>query len=88
MVWSRITLEEYLRSIEHETPAEKDVSLDDFDMVPDLEEENVKVDKGHGFESRISIDVNLLLLASLKILMMIKEVLIISSGALNTHVAI
>lgn len=58
MFRSRITLEEYLKSIEHETPVGEDVALDNINMMPDLEEEDVEADEDNAYESRISIDVN------------------------------
>ena len=42
MFRSRVTLEEYLKSVQHEDAASEDVSLDDIDMTPDLEEEEIE----------------------------------------------
>ena len=58
MFRSRITLEEYLKSIQHEDAAGEDVSLDDIDMIPDLEEEEVEHVGENIFESRVSINMN------------------------------
>jgi len=38
MFRSRITLEEYLKSVEHEVAAGEDISLDDINMDTELEE--------------------------------------------------
>ena len=58
MFRSRITLEEYLKSVQHEDAAGEDVSLDDIDMIPDLEEEEVEHVGENNFESRVSINMN------------------------------
>ncbi|KAJ8428047.1 hypothetical protein Cgig2_024099 [Carnegiea gigantea] len=59
MFRSRVTLEEYLKSIQHEDAAGEDVSLDDIDMIPDLEEEEEVETAGENiFESRVSINMN------------------------------
>jgi len=39
MFWSRITLEEYLKFVQHGDAAGEDVSLDNIHMIPDFEEE-------------------------------------------------
>ncbi|KAJ8435889.1 hypothetical protein Cgig2_010922 [Carnegiea gigantea] len=56
----KITLEEYLKSVQHEDAAGEDVSSDDIDMIPDLEEEEEEVEHvGEDiFESRVSINMN------------------------------
>ena len=41
MFRSRITLEGYLKSAQHEDVVGEDVSLDEIDMMPNLEEEEV-----------------------------------------------
>ena len=84
----RITLEEYHKSIEHETPGGEDVFLDDIDMVTDLEGEDIEDDDNNAYESRISIDVNPYVIIILEAFNDDKEVLIIGNGILNTHVAI
>ncbi|KAJ8428929.1 hypothetical protein Cgig2_001020 [Carnegiea gigantea] len=58
MFRSRVTLEEYLKSIQHEDAAGEDVSLDDIDMIADLEEEEVEHVGENIFESRVSINMN------------------------------
>ncbi|KAJ8432000.1 hypothetical protein Cgig2_027003 [Carnegiea gigantea] len=58
MFRSRITLEEYLKSVQHEDAAGEDLSLDDIDMIPDLEEEQVEHVGENIFESRVSINMN------------------------------
>ncbi|KAJ8439074.1 hypothetical protein Cgig2_018468 [Carnegiea gigantea] len=57
MFRSRITLEEYLKSVQHEDAAGEDVSLDNIDMIPDFEEEVEHVGENI-FESRVSINMN------------------------------
>ncbi|KAJ8429710.1 hypothetical protein Cgig2_004885 [Carnegiea gigantea] len=53
MVRSRVILEECLKSIQHEDAAGEDVSLDEIDMIPDLEEEEeVETARENIFESR------------------------------------
>ncbi|KAJ8441284.1 hypothetical protein Cgig2_013699 [Carnegiea gigantea] len=54
---ARITLEEYLKSVQHEDTAGEDVSLDNIDMIPDFEEEVEHVGENI-FESRVSINMN------------------------------
>ncbi|KAJ8422326.1 hypothetical protein Cgig2_011618 [Carnegiea gigantea] len=54
----RITLENYLKSIQHEDAACEDVSLDDIDMILDLEEEEVKTIEEDIFKLRVSINMN------------------------------
>ncbi|KAJ8437811.1 hypothetical protein Cgig2_021353 [Carnegiea gigantea] len=58
MFRSRITLEEYLKFIQHEVAAREDVSLDDIDMIPNLEEEEVGTAGKNIFHSRVSINMN------------------------------
>jgi len=58
MFRSRVTLEEYLKSVQQEDAAGEDVSLDDIDMTPDLEEEEIDTVGENIFESRVSIDMN------------------------------
>ncbi|KAJ8433720.1 hypothetical protein Cgig2_004349 [Carnegiea gigantea] len=58
MFGSRIILEEYLKSIQHKDAAGEDVSLDDIDMILDLEEEEVKHVGENIFESRVSINMS------------------------------
>ncbi|KAJ8425573.1 hypothetical protein Cgig2_013919 [Carnegiea gigantea] len=58
MFRSRITLEEYLKSVQHEDAAGEDVSLDGIDMIPDLEEEEVEHVGENIFESRVLINMN------------------------------
>ena len=58
MFRSSITLEEYLKFVQHEDAASEDVSLDDVDMIPDLEEEDVEHVGENIFESRFSINMN------------------------------
>ncbi|KAJ8430159.1 hypothetical protein Cgig2_005521 [Carnegiea gigantea] len=58
MFRSRVTLEEYLKSVQYEDAAGEDVSLDDIDMTPDLEEEEIETVGENIFESRVSIDMN------------------------------
>ncbi|KAJ8424882.1 hypothetical protein Cgig2_017974 [Carnegiea gigantea] len=58
MFRSRITLEEYLKSVQHEDEASEDVSLDDIDMIPDSKEEEVEHVRKNIFESRVSINMN------------------------------
>jgi len=41
MFQSEIILEEYLKSVQHEDAASEDISLDEIDMIPHLEEEDV-----------------------------------------------
>ncbi|KAJ8423241.1 hypothetical protein Cgig2_030094 [Carnegiea gigantea] len=47
MFRSRITLEECLKSVQHEDVVGENMSLDDIDMIPDLEEEEVEHEKEH-----------------------------------------
>ncbi|KAJ8433691.1 LOW QUALITY PROTEIN: hypothetical protein Cgig2_030078 [Carnegiea gigantea] len=56
MFQSRITLEEYFKSVQHEDAVGEDVSLNDIDMILDLEEE--EVEHGGYFRSRVSINMN------------------------------
>ncbi|KAJ8422360.1 hypothetical protein Cgig2_033888 [Carnegiea gigantea] len=57
MFRSRITLEEYLKSVQHEDVAGEDVSLDNIDMIPGFKEEVEHVGENI-FESRVSINMN------------------------------
>ena len=59
-------MKEYLKSNEHETLAGKDVSLDDIDIISNLEEEDVQPFEQNGFESRILTNVNLALIRILE----------------------
>ena len=52
------TSEEYLKSVQHEDATGEDVSLDDIDMIPDLEEEKVKHVGENIFESRVLLNMN------------------------------
>ncbi|KAJ8435633.1 hypothetical protein Cgig2_000299 [Carnegiea gigantea] len=54
----RIILEEHLKFVQHEDAVGEDVSLDDIDMIPDLEEEEVKQVGENIFKSRVSINMN------------------------------
>ena len=58
MFRSRITLEEYLKSVQHEDAAGEDVSLDDIDVIPELEEEEVEHVGENIFESTVLINMN------------------------------
>ena len=77
MFRSRVALEEYLKSVQHEDAAGEDVSLDDIDMTPDLEEEEIETVGENIFESRVSIDKNPLLITIPDDFKDNKEVLII-----------
>ena len=57
MFRSRITLEEYLKSAQHEDATGEDVSLHNIDMIPNFEEEVEHVGENI-FESRVSINMN------------------------------
>ena len=54
--------------------------LDDIDMVPDLEKEDLKAYEDNAYESRILIDVNPSLISVPKDFNDDKEVLIIGNG--------
>ncbi|KAJ8427893.1 hypothetical protein Cgig2_008511 [Carnegiea gigantea] len=58
MFRSKITLEEYLKSVQHEDAVGEDVSLNDIDMIHDLDEEDVEHVGEDIFESRVSINMN------------------------------
>ncbi|KAJ8421982.1 hypothetical protein Cgig2_007560 [Carnegiea gigantea] len=58
MFRSRITLEEYLKSVQHEDAVGEDVTLDDIDMIFNLEEKEAKIIGENIFESRVLINVN------------------------------
>ena len=53
MFRSRITLEDYPKSVQHEDAASEDVFLDDIDVIPDLEEEEVEHVGENIFELRV-----------------------------------
>ena len=65
MFWSIITLEEYVKSVQHEDAAGEDVSLDDIDRIPDLDEEDGETVEENIFESRVSTNMNSLLITIL-----------------------
>ncbi|KAJ8426929.1 LOW QUALITY PROTEIN: hypothetical protein Cgig2_006751 [Carnegiea gigantea] len=58
MFQSKITLEEYLKFVQHEDAASEDASSDDIDMIPDIEEEDVETVQENIFKSRVSINMN------------------------------
>jgi len=58
MFRSWITLEEYLKSVQDEDVAGEDVALDNIDMIPNLEEEEVEHVQENIFESRVLITMN------------------------------
>ncbi|KAJ8424710.1 hypothetical protein Cgig2_025459 [Carnegiea gigantea] len=62
MFRSKITLEEYLKSVQHEDAVGEDVSLNNIDMIPDFDEEEVEHVGENIFESRVSINTNLFLI--------------------------
>jgi len=75
MLLYRITLEEYLRSIKHEDVAGEDISLDNVDIISDLEEEDLETIKETMFDSRVLINMD-------------SSMIIIGNRILNTHVVI
>ncbi|KAJ8424466.1 hypothetical protein Cgig2_027378 [Carnegiea gigantea] len=58
MFQSKITLEEYLKSVQHEEAAGTNVSLDDIDMIPNLEEEDGETVEENIFKSKVSTNMN------------------------------
>jgi len=88
MFLSRVTLEEYLKSIEHETATGEDVSLDDIDMFPNLEEENLTTMEEDTCDSRVSMNMNSSLITIPDDFKDDREVLIIGNIILHTHVII
>jgi len=87
MFRSGITLEKYLKSIQHEDAACEDVSLDDIDMIHDLEEEVETVEENI-FESRVSVNMNPSLITIADDFKDDNEVLIIGKWILDTHLVI
>ncbi|KAJ8433973.1 hypothetical protein Cgig2_033771 [Carnegiea gigantea] len=69
----QITSEEYLKSIQHEDVVGEDVSLDDIDMILDLEDQEVKTVGQNIFKSRVLINMNPVLSPRLMILKMTKR---------------
>jgi len=62
MFRSRITLEEYLKSVEHEVAAGEDISLDDINMDTELEEndddDDVEINEQDDLHSKVFANVN------------------------------
>jgi len=88
MFRSRVTLEEYLKSIKHEVAAGEDVSLDDIDMFPNLEEEDHATMEADTCASRVSMNMNSSLVTIPNNFKDDREVLIIGNIILHTHVII
>ena len=80
--------QEYLKSVQHEDAAGEDVCLDDIDMIPDLEEEEVEHVGENNFESRVSINMNPSLINIPDNFKDDKEVFIIGKQIFNIHVVI
>lgn len=59
MFRSRITLEQYLKSVEHEAAAGEDTALDDINMAPDLEEEeDIEINEEEELDSIVWTNAN------------------------------
>jgi len=58
MFRSKLILEEYLKSVQYEDAASEDISLDDIDVIPDLDVEDAGTSEENTFESRVSINMN------------------------------
>jgi len=87
MFRSRVTLEEYLKSIGHEAATSEDVSLDDIDMFPNLEEDLGTMEEDT-CDSRVSMNMNSSLITIPEDFKDDKKVLIIGDIILHTDVII
>ena len=89
MFRSRFTLEEYLKSVEHEVAAGEDMSLDDLDMVIDLEDDNdddVEVNEQDALDSDVFANVNPAHISIPEDFKDDQEVLIIGKRILEMHI--
>jgi len=65
MFRSRITLEECLKYVQHEDAEDEDISLDNINMIVDLEEEDdVEIVEDNIFESIVLINMNYLFITT------------------------
>jgi len=87
MFRSRVTLEEYLKSIGHEAATSEDVSLDDIDMFPNLEEDLGTMEEDT-CDSRVLMNMNSSLITIPDDFKDDREVLIIVNIILHTHVIV
>jgi len=88
MFWSSVTLEEYLKSIEHEAVVGEDVSFDDIDMFPNLKEEDLATMEEDTCDSRVLMNMNSSLITIPDDFKDDREVLIIVNIILHTHVIV